>query len=116
VIDPSWKPALYNPLTGEEGVTPSFPAYPSGHSTMGAAGAEILGSIFGYAYGMTDYCHNNRNEFEGVPRAFGSFFEMAQENAWSRVPLGVHFRMDCEEGVRYGTVIGRKVNDLPWKK
>lgn len=116
VIDPTWKPALYNPLTGDEGFTPSFPAYPSGHSTMGAAGAEILGDIFGYAYSMTDRCHESRTEFEGVPRTFGSFFEMAQENAWSRVPLGVHFRMDCEEGVRFGTVIGRKVNALPWKK
>jgi membrane-associated phospholipid phosphatase len=116
VIDPKWKPALYNPLTGDQGVTPSFPAYPSGHSTMGAAGAEVLGSIFGYAYDMTDRCHENRSEFEGKPRTFGSFLEMAQENAWSRVPLGVHFRMDCEEGVRYGTVIGRKVNALPWRR
>jgi hypothetical protein len=41
---------------------------------------------------------------------------MALENAWSRVPLGVHFRMDSEEGMRYGTVIGRHVNNLPWKK
>jgi PAP2 superfamily len=116
VIDPKWKPALYNPLTSEEGVTPSFPAYPSGHSTMGAAGAEVLGAVFGYAYGMTDRCHENRAEFEGKPRTFGSFYEMAEENAWSRVPLGVHFRMDCTEGVRYGTVIGRRVNNLPWKK
>ncbi len=116
VFDPNWKPALYNPLTGEEGFTPSFPAYPSGHSTMGAAAAEALASVFGYAYSMTDRCHENRVEFEGVPRTFGSFFEMAQENAWSRVPLGVHFRMDCEEGVYLGTNIGRKVNALPWKK
>ncbi len=116
VIDPKWKPALYNPLTGDQGVTPSFPAYPSGHSTMGAAGAEVLASIFGYAYDMTDRCHENRAEFEGKPRTFGSFYEMAEENAWSRVPLGVHFRMDCTEGVRYGTVIGRRVNALPWKK
>ncbi|MBL7827753.1 MAG: vanadium-dependent haloperoxidase [Saprospiraceae bacterium] len=116
VIDPSWKPALYNPITGDIGVTPSFPAYPSGHSSMGAAGAEALASIFGYAYAMTDRCHETRTEFAGTPRTFGSFFEMAQENAWSRVPLGVHFRMDCDEGVRFGTVIGRKVNDLPWKK
>lgn len=115
VIDPSWKPALNDPLTGDEGVTPSFPAYPSGHSTMGAAGAEVLGSIFGYAYSMTDRCHENRHEFEGAPRTFGSFYEMADENAWSRVPLGVHFRMDCTEGVRFGTAIGRKVNDLPWQ-
>ncbi len=116
VFDSSWVPALYNPLTGEEGVTPSFPAYPSGHATMGAAGAEVLGDVFGYAYAMTDRCHENRSEFEGVPRSFGSFFEMAQENAWSRVPLGVHFRMDCEEGVRFGSGVGRQVNRLPWKK
>jgi hypothetical protein len=116
VIDPKWKPALFNPLTGDTGVTPSFPAYPSGHSTMGAAGAEVLGSVFGYSYGMTDNCHRGRTEFEGKPRAFDSFLEMAQENAWSRVPLGVHYRMDCEEGVRFGQVIGRKVNNLPWRK
>lgn len=116
VMDPNWKPALFNPLTGDTGVTPSFPAYPSGHSTMGAAGAEALASIFGYNYAMVDNCHKFRTEFEGKPRAFTSFLEMAQENAWSRVPLGVHYRMDCEEGVRYGTEIGRKVNALPWRK
>ena len=116
VIDPSWEPNLYNPLSGEEGVTPSFPAYPSGHSTMGAAGAEALGYIFGYSYRMTDNCHKNRTEFEGTPRTFDSFEEMANENAWSRVPLGVHFRMDCEEGVRFGKEIGRTAHRLPWKK
>lgn len=116
VIDPTWEPALYNPLTGDEGISPSFPAYPSGHSTMGAAGAEVLGHIFGYGYGMSDNCHANRVEFEGRSRAFSSFYDMALENAWSRVPLGVHFRMDCEEGVRFGTEIGRAVHGLPWKK
>lgn len=116
VIDPTWKPALYNPVTGDEGLTPSFPAYPSGHATMSSAGAEILGDLFGYAYSMTDRCHENRSEFEGTPRSFGSFFEMAQENAWSRIPLGVHLRMDAEEGVRFGTGVGRQVNRLPWKK
>jgi len=116
VIDPTYVPNLNNPLTGDIGFTPAFPAYPSGHSTMGAAGAEALASVFGYAYSMTDNCHLNRSEFEGVPRTFGSFYEMALENAWSRVLLGVHWRMDCDEGVRFGTVIGRRVNALPWKK
>jgi hypothetical protein len=116
VIDPSYKPNLYNPITGDEGISPSFPAYPSGHSTMGAAGAEALASVFGYSYAMTDRCHENRTDFEGKPRSFGSFYEMALENAWSRVLLGVHWRMDCDEGMRFGTVIGRKVNALPWKK
>ena len=101
---------------GEKGISPSFPAYPSGHSTFGAASAEALASVFGYSYSMTDNCHKHRAEFEGYPRTFNSFYEMANENAWSRVPLGVHFRMDAEEGMRYGTEIGREVNRLPWKK
>lgn len=116
-IDPTFRGSnLDNPVNGFVGFTPPFPAYPSGHSTMGAAGAEALASVFGYSYGMTDNCHAGRVEFEGVPRTFGSLYEMALENAWSRVLLGVHWRMDCDEGVRYGTVIGRKVNALPWKK
>jgi len=116
VIDSTYQPNLDNPLTGDIGFTPPFPAYPSGHSTMGGAGAEALASVFGYAYGMTDNCHLGRTEFEGVPRTFGSLYEMALENAWSRVVLGTHWRMDCDEGVRLGTSIGRKVNALPWKK
>lgn len=116
VIDPTWEPNLDNPMNGDRGISPSFPAYPSGHSTFGAASAEVLASVFGYSYAMTDNCHKDRSEFSGYPRSFTSFYEMANENAWSRVPLGVHFRMDAEEGMRYGTEIGRAVNRLNWKK
>lgn len=115
LIDPTFEPSLEMP-NGETGISPSFPAYPSGHATFGAASAEVLASMFGYSYGMTDNCHKNRSEFEGYPRTFDSFYEMANENAWSRVPLGVHFEMDAKEGFRYGTEIGREVNRLPWKK
>ncbi len=116
VIDPNYVSNLDNPLTGDKSVVPSFPAFPSGHSTMGGAGAEALANVFGYTYSMTDRCHLGRTEFEGTPRTFSSFLEMAQENAWSRVLLGTHWRMDCDEGVRFGTAIGRKVCSLPWKK
>ncbi len=115
-IDPNWKSALDNPLTGDKGFTPPFPAYPSGHSTMGAAGAEILTKEFGASYPLTDRCHENRTDFVGKPRSFGSFYEMAEENAWSRVPLGVHWRMDAEQGLRLGYRCGRKVEAMQWKK
>jgi len=116
VIDPNYEPLLYNPITFEPGNTPAFPAYPSGHSTMGAAAAEALTDIFGIRYTLTDRCHENRTEFEGKPRLFYSFYDMAEENAISRVPLGVHYRMDCEVGVDLGYRCGRKVNALNWKK
>ena len=116
-IDATWEPILYHPQTGDKGITPAFPAYPSGHSTMGGAAAEVLSDIFGYSFAMTDRCHEGRNDFEGsTPRAFNSFYAMADENGVSRITLGVHFRMDCEEGVNQGKACGRKVNQLKWKK
>lgn len=116
LIDPNWKTNLENPLTGETGVTPSFPAYPSGHSTMGGAGAEVLTNVFGNQYNMTDRSHEGRTEFNGTPRFFNNFYEMSEENALSRIPLGVHWRMDCEVGVDLGYLCGRRVNNLPWRK
>ncbi len=116
VMDKNWEPALKNPLTNETGISPSFPAYPSGHSSMGGAAAEVLTDIFGNAYSMYDNSHLGRTEFYSTPRQFNNFYEMAEENAISRVPLGVHWRMDCEAGVDLGYHAGRKVNRLPWRK
>lgn len=115
-IDPTWRTRLNNPISIMVGITPPFPSYPSGHSCFGAAAAEVLTNIYGPAYAMTDRCHEGRTEFKGKPRSFSSFYEMAQENAYSRVVLGVHYRMDCEEGLRMGYAIGRKVNQLAWEK
>ncbi|NJN35201.1 MAG: vanadium-dependent haloperoxidase, partial [Saprospiraceae bacterium] len=105
-IDPKWN---VEPLTstGFLKSAPSFPAYPSGHSTFGAAAAEALSQVFGYRYELTDRCHEGRTDFNGKPRPFNSFYEMAEENGYSRIWLGVHWRMDCEEGIRMGYNIGR---------
>jgi membrane-associated phospholipid phosphatase len=96
--------------------TPNFPAYPSGHATFGAAAAEVLAALYGINYRFTDRCHEGRSEFLSAPRTFRNFYEMAEENAYSRLPIGVHFRMDAEAGVSLGYAVGRKVNALPWRK
>ncbi len=114
--DENWKPILNNPFTEEDGITPPFPAYPSGHSGFSGAAAPILAATFGPNYTMSDRCHEDRSEFIGTPRLFHSFFEMAEENAYSRIPLGVHFRMDCDEGLRIGYLAAQRVLELPWKK
>ena len=103
-------------ILGENKVTPGFPAYPSGHSTMGGAAAEILTNEFGIDFAMTDRCHEGRPEFNGTPRSFPNFYAMAEENALSRIPLGVHCRQDCTSGVTMGYQIGRKVNKLAFLK
>lgn len=115
VLDPHWKTALNHPYTGVKSLTPEFPAYPSGHSGFGASGATVLTDIFGNNHEFTDNCHRGRIEFLSIPRTFNSFTEAAVENAYSRIPLGVHYRMDCDEGVRLGNLAGVRVLSLPWK-
>ena len=115
-INSNWVSKLNNPLKKVNGITPSFPAYPSGHSTFSGAAAEVLNDIYGKNYAMTDNCHQGRTEFIGTPRSFKNFDDMATENAYSRIPLGVHFRMDCSEGLRLGYQTGKSVNRLNWKR
>ncbi len=95
---------------------PSFPSYPSGHAGFGAAAAEVLTAHLGEHFTLTDRTHENRQEFTGKPRTYQSFREMAQENATSRVLLGVHYRMDCKEGLRLGKSVGQRVNALPLRR
>lgn len=75
----------------------------------------MLTAEFGHHFVLSDKCHEGRTEFKGTPRTFNSFYEMAQENAYSRIPLGVHFRMDAEAATDLGYKVGRRVNDLPWR-
>lgn len=115
-FDANWETIMNNPVTGVNSITPEFPAYPSGHSGFGGSAAVILTDIFGFNYAFTDNCHKNRTEFRGAPRSFNTFIDMAVENAYSRIPLGVHFRMDCDEGLRQGYLAGQRVLELPWEK
>ena len=107
---------------GQPGITPDFPAYPSGHSGFGGAGGAILSSFFEYnaqfpgTYAFVDFCHQLRNDFLGAPRPYASFSQMGEENAYSRIPLGVHFRMDCEVGLDLGRLCAQRVLEMPWKR
>ncbi|MBK8700332.1 MAG: vanadium-dependent haloperoxidase [Saprospiraceae bacterium] len=98
---------------GSPGLTPSFPGYPSGHSTFGGLGAEILSFFFGNDYYFTDRCHEGRTEFFGLPRSYATIRELGEENAYSRIFLGVHPRFDCVEGIRLGRQIAK--NTLNYK-
>jgi len=96
--------------------SPPFPSYPSGHAVFGEAVAEVLTATFGDDFSFTDHTHESRREFAGLPRHFRSFEEMARENAFSRVAIGVHYRMDCEEGLRLGKIIGQQIANLPLRR
>jgi membrane-associated phospholipid phosphatase len=112
--DPDWNTVMCPDGSGGF-FTPNFPAYPSGHATFGAAAAVVLEDIFGDSYTCTDRSHEGRTEFRGMPRTFNSFREMAEENAYSRIPLGVHYRSDSDSGLELGYIVGERVTQLPWR-
>lgn len=112
-IDPDFQTNLYRLVYWPN---PSFPGYPSGHSCFASAAAGVFIDFFGNEVNFTDKTHTGRTEFLGAARTFTSFREMARENAFSRIPLGVHVRMDCEEGYRLGYEISDAINNLEINK
>ncbi|MCB0662892.1 MAG: vanadium-dependent haloperoxidase [Saprospiraceae bacterium] len=111
---PDWNTVMCPDGTGGY-FTPNFPTFPSGHATFSAAAAVVLEDFFGRSYRFTDRSHEGRIEFNGTPRTFNSFREMAEENAYSRIPLGVHFKIDSDAGTDLGYRIGERVLNLPWE-
>jgi hypothetical protein len=69
--------------------TPNFPSYTSGHSTISAAAAAVLGEVF--------------------PGGREHFAAQAEEAALSRLWAGIHFRHDNEQGLAAGRWIGARV-------
>ena len=153
VADCFWAP-LGAPQTNKPGTgprTPPFPAYPSGHATFGAALFQVLRLHFGGAAistkevleatrvsGGTDAVFKFvSDEMNGLSvdadgsvrtpheRLFTSYAYAVQENAISRVYLGVHWRFDGLPkpnakteaelnvgGVPLGLKVGTEVHDF----
>lgn len=65
---------------------PNFPSYTSGHSTFSGAAATVLGHI--------------------IPARKGTFIEMAAEASLSRLYGAIHYRSDCEQGLKCGERVG----------
>ena len=97
VMDPEWMPFL---------LTPPFPEYTSGHSTISASAAEVLTSLFGDDMAFTD---SSELEYALPVRSFSSFRKAAEEASISRVYGGIHFRTGCENGNALGKQVGQAV-------
>jgi membrane-associated phospholipid phosphatase len=115
VINPDFRTILGNAV-GEDNLTPPFPGYPSGHSTFGGLAISVLSEFYGENYTFTDRCHYGRSEFNGTPRTYTTMTQIGEENAYSRIPLGVHPRFDCTEGLRLGKQIGKNAVAYNLKK
>jgi membrane-associated phospholipid phosphatase len=99
--DPSWSSYL---------MTPAFPEYPSGHSAVSRAAADVLTSYFGDVafndpgYGVTE---QSRRQFNVEPRSFTSFRTAADEASDSRLYAGIHYPIGTEGGKTFGACIAR---------
>jgi hypothetical protein len=106
--DPTW--TSFRP-------TPPNQDYVSGHSIEGGAGAEVLKQFFGTDEISFEDCGavlpaRSCSDASPILRPYTSFSQAADENAYSRILIGFHFRKSVEEGTEYGRKIGQRAANL----
>lgn len=79
------RPSMSEPSIRLAVSLPNFPSYTSGHSGFSGAASEVLAHF--------------------VPEQAMQFRQMAEEASISRVYGGIHYRFDCEEGLKQGRKI-----------
>jgi membrane-associated phospholipid phosphatase len=117
--DPKWYP-LGGQATNSRGpnFTPPFPAYVSGHATIGGALFQIMRHYYPdstpFVFVSDEWNGVNTNDKGQVkpyrPKVFTSFTQAEYLNAESRVWLGVHWQFDADMGVAEG----HNVADWVW--
>ncbi|OLY93967.1 PAP2 superfamily protein [Cnuella takakiae] len=80
------RPSQVDPSIKTQTGTPNFPSFTSGHSTFSGAAATLLGYV--------------------VPEKAQAFQAMANEASLSRMYGAIHYRSDCEVGLKMGKAIG----------
>jgi membrane-associated phospholipid phosphatase len=93
VADPNWLPLAGN--------TAADPSYPGAHSTISAAGADVLASF----YGNDQHFSLTSPALPGVTRSFTSLGAAAQEAGLSRIFSGQHTRLDHVAGLKLGHAV-----------
>jgi hypothetical protein len=117
VGDPTFSP-LGAPASNLNGpnFTPPFPAYPSGHASMGGALFQTLRRFYGtddipFTFVSDEFNgstrDNNGNIRPLLPRSFSTLSQAEEENGQSRIYLGIHWSFDKTEGI----AMGRRVAD-----
>jgi membrane-associated phospholipid phosphatase len=67
--------------------TPNFPSYTSGHSDFSAAAGGVLSYIF--------------------PKENSELQAKVQQASMSRLYAGIHYRFDCDQGVKVGSAVAQ---------
>ena len=100
---------------------PPFPSFPSGHAIQASAAVTALLNSFENNIEFIDSAHVGRERdrirnVEFKARSYSSIWGIAQETADSRFYGGIHTPQDNEVGLEQGTIIGKNIINLSWKK
>src|SRR5690606_23169921 len=114
--DANWTPlgAPASNQTFPNDFSPPFPAYVSGHAIIGASMFRSIARFYGtdnISFSFTsDEFNGTTTDSNGVvrpeiTRSFNKLSDAAEENAQSRIYLGIHWRFDKVFGLRAGNKI-----------
>lgn len=95
-------------------LTPPFPAYTSGHSTFGAAGARMIQHVLGtdslsFTLRPVDLAWWP-DQLLGTRRHYSSIWDTAVENGLSRIWGGVHWTFDHDQAMQAGAGIANEIH------
>lgn len=117
-----WRPVTAIHASGDTSWTPLSPTppdqdYPSGHSIEGGVAAGVLKQVLGTDQITFKDCGttlpaNRCDDPNPAMRTYNSFTQAADENAYSRVLIGFHFRNATRQGTAYGLAIGEQAATL----
>jgi len=132
--DLDWKPLGApgpDPAVDADDFTPPFPAWTSGHATMGSAvfksielfyGTNVFDEIDGIPGDDPLYILTSEEAGSGESRSFSTFTQQGPlgvdlenspegENGMSRIYLGIHWLFDQQDGITLGNNIAHHVHE-----
>jgi hypothetical protein len=81
------RPIQADPTISTAFATPNFPSFTSGHSDFSAAAGGVLSYIF--------------------PKEKSELQAKVQQASMSRLYAGIHYRFDCDQGVKVGSEVAQ---------